>query len=263
MSLAKIAILVTILTALLAITACDQKAGNDTPLRIGYAIEKPYSYINNDGFLTGQSIETARVIAKKLGYTDITWVQMNFSSLIDRLKNKRIDIIAAGMFVRPDREAIIDFSTPFIKVKSGFLVARNYAEKLRQFNINTEVIRIIVLAGSVEYERLSRISSTTIHIIQAPDIASAKAAFSSGIGDALFLSVPSVKAILADYSNKHEIVSAKAVLGSEVIENVGFAFHPDAKSLRADWDKAATPWIKSQEHLDLIKQFGFSAENTL
>ncbi len=249
--------------ALLSIffTACEQKAGDNDSLRIGYAIEKPYAYINDDGKLTGQSIETARVLAQKIGYENITWVQMDFSSLLSRLMNQRIDVIAAGMFIHPERESKIDFSIPFLKVTSAFLVARKNAEKLRQFEINTEVVRVIVLAGSVELERLQLLGSSNLHIIKVPDLVSAKAALASDLGDALFLSVPTLDAALADFSNKYEIVSSRAVLGSEIIEYVGFGFHPEQETLKKRWNQAAKPWLTSSEHLKLITKFGFSADN--
>jgi polar amino acid transport system substrate-binding protein len=84
-------------------------------LVVGTAITKPFEYHEPEtGELRGFDVDIANHIAKKMG-VELEWVEMPFANLLPALQEKKIDMTIAAMYITPEREAQIDFSTPYIK----------------------------------------------------------------------------------------------------------------------------------------------------
>lgn len=83
----------------------------------------PFEYIEGSKF-AGIDIELSEAIAKDLG-KELKVENMEFASLIDALNSGKVDFVAAGMSVRPDREEQVDFTinyynaTQVIIIKDG------------------------------------------------------------------------------------------------------------------------------------------------
>src|SRR5690606_16634992 len=90
--------LAVMLVAGLAWKAFADRRGGATPLRVGYAIEAPYAFLDEDGRVTGEAPETARWVARRLGRGEPEWVLTEFGSLIGQLQEGRFDVIACGLF---------------------------------------------------------------------------------------------------------------------------------------------------------------------
>src|SRR6187402_3436609 len=72
-------------------------------VRIGYANETPFAYTTSDGTVTGESPEIAKKVFAKLGVKKVDAVLTEWGSLIPGLRAGRFDVIAAGMYVTPER----------------------------------------------------------------------------------------------------------------------------------------------------------------
>ena len=86
------------------------------------ANEAPYGYATPDGKLTGEAPEVAKAVLAKMGITQVDGVLTEFGSLIPGLKAGRFDIIAAGMYVNPQRCNEIAFSEPSYGIGQAILV---------------------------------------------------------------------------------------------------------------------------------------------
>lgn len=83
-------------------------------LMVGTAITEPFEYHDPDtGELIGFDIDTAEYIADKLG-VELEWVEMPFANLIPALQDRKVDMIIAAMYIKPEREELVDFSEPYI-----------------------------------------------------------------------------------------------------------------------------------------------------
>lgn len=120
-------------------------------VRVGFANEAPFGYAEADGTLTGEAPEVARAIFEALGIPELQGVLTEFGSLIPGLQARRFDVIAAGMFINPERCAEITFSNPDYQVKSAFMVpAGNPMGILTYEDVTSTGARLGVLTGAVE-----------------------------------------------------------------------------------------------------------------
>jgi Bacterial extracellular solute-binding proteins, family 3 len=93
-------------------------------IRIGYAVEAPYAFLKPGGEVTGESPKVAKQIVARPGIRRIEWRQSEFGSLISGLESGRFDVIAAGMFITPERAQRVSFSEPTFHVQQGLLVPK-------------------------------------------------------------------------------------------------------------------------------------------
>ena len=110
-------------------------------VRVGYAVEMPYAYVDENGIVTGESPETARRILERLGIKNIKWTQTEFDSLITGLNSGRFDIIAAGMYITKERSKQISFSNPSFHVKQGLLFLKGKIDNRIKTLLSHRIIR--------------------------------------------------------------------------------------------------------------------------
>jgi len=131
-------------------------------LVIGYAEEPPYAFALDNGTVTGESPEVAKVIAARLGVADIEWRVVEFGNLIGELEAGRIDLIAAGMFITPERAGRVAFSEPTFRVQPGLLVAAGNPLGLHAYAdiVANPAVRIAVLEGQKPRRRILTVAAT-------------------------------------------------------------------------------------------------------
>lgn len=237
------------------------------PLRIGYAEEPPYAFALENGTVTGESPEVAKAIAARLGITDIEWRLVEFGDLIDELETGNIDLIAAGMFITPERAGRVVFSEPTFHVRPGLLVARGNPSDLHAYAdaLGRSKVRTAVLHGSVEEELLRRMGFAEGRLFLVPDALTGRVAVESGLAQCLALSLPTLRWIVqGDAAGKTEVAQPFAVPDDPAIQGLGygaFAFRRgDGDRLQA-WNAELRKYIGSREHLELVAGFGFTAED--
>jgi ABC-type amino acid transport substrate-binding protein len=83
-------------------------------LVVGTSITEPFEFYHPDtGELVGFDVDTAGVIAKRLG-VELLWVEMPFANLIPSLQERKIDMTIAAMYITPERETRVDFAQPYL-----------------------------------------------------------------------------------------------------------------------------------------------------
>ncbi|MBI5255005.1 MAG: transporter substrate-binding domain-containing protein [Burkholderiales bacterium] len=231
-------------------------------LRVGYAVEAPYAMLGPGGEVTGESPATAREVAQRLGLPRIEWVQVAFGELIPSLLERRFDLIAAGLFVTPERARRVRFSDPTVRVLPGLLVRRGNpagVKGYRELAARTDV-RVAVLAGSVEQQRLRTLGLPATQTVVVPDAQAGHAALAAAAVEVLALSLPTVRSIAAASPERFQALDDAPPPGGSAAHDadvVAFAFHPDDAALQRAWNAAQSGWVGGAEHLRTVARFGF------
>lgn len=88
-----------------------QKAGK---LVVGTAITRPFEYYDDDGDLIGFDVDLMNLLAARLN-VEIEWQEVAFADLLTQLNAGQVDIVIAAMYIRPDREELVDMSQPYLE----------------------------------------------------------------------------------------------------------------------------------------------------
>lgn len=229
-----------------------QQVRSSGVLRIGYAVEPPYAWVGADGQVLGESPDSARQIAQRLGVPRLDWVQVGFGELIPGLLERRFDVAAAGLFVTPARQRQVRFSAPTVRVLPGLLVRHGNPLQLQSYQgLQGSPARVAAVEGSVEQQRLQ--PALGARLLLVPDAATGRAALAGGRVDALALSQPTLLWMTRDLPGVFEVVADTSLPGDQV----AFAFHPEAAALQAAWDTAQAGWVGSDAQRRLVGPLGF------
>ncbi|NDY56696.1 ectoine/hydroxyectoine ABC transporter substrate-binding protein EhuB [Desulfovibrio sulfodismutans] len=244
----------------------EQKTWTGKTLRVGYAEEYPFAFRDASGRVTGEAPETARAVLSQLGVTDIQWVLADFSSLIPRLEEDDIDMIAAGMFATPERAKRIDFSLPTVQVGQGLLVRAGNPKGLSSYDetASRPDVVLAVLAGSVEEDYLKGLGIPGAQLFRVPDAATGVAAVTAGRADGLALSAPTVNLLARGTNGACQAAApftGPITNGREGKGQAAFGFRKDDTALRERINGVLADFVGSPRHLELIGPFGFSAQD--
>lgn len=236
-------------------------------VRIGYANEAPYGYLNSaTGDITGEAPEIAKVILQRMGAKRIEPVVTEFGSLIPGLKARRFDVIAAGMYITPERAKEINFSNPTYVVGEAFLVRPGNPLELHSFedvSIHLDA-RLAVLGGSVEHGYAKTLGVPANRIVVFPDYPSALAGLQTGRVDAVAATVLTANDLLNKLNGRgielarpfrDPMIDGKSARGYGA-----FGFRKSDTAFLDAFNQQLGEFIGTPEHLELVKPFGFSQE---
>lgn len=226
-------------------------------VRIGYAVEAPFAILGDAGEVTGEAPEIARHVVEGLGIPRIEWRQMDFGSLVPELRAGRIDVIAAGLFITPERSGRVLFSRPTMAVRQAALVPAGNPRGLRSYKdiAGRPDVAVAVLAGSVEDQFMRRLGMGDGRLLRVPDALTGRRAVETGLAATLLLSEPSLRGMLSrGGSDGFEVV----VEGEIEAGLPAFAFRLDEPELRDAWDDVLSAYLGSEGHLAMLAALGLT-----
>jgi len=244
-----------------------ERARSQGFVRVGFANEAPFGYADAAGKLTGEAPEVLRVVLANLGIPEVDGVLTEFGSLIPGLKAGRFDIIAAGMYVNPQRCEQILFSQPTYSIGEAFAVPAGNPKGLATY---TEVaadpaIKLGVMTGAIQKEYAMKSGVREDQIMSFPDTPSAIAALRAGRVDV----VAATSLTIADMIQKSgegsgiEALKSFAKVGEEsVVGHGAFGFRKEDSDFRDAVNGELAGFLGSPEHLALVTPLGFG-ENLL
>ncbi|MFC3286211.1 ectoine/hydroxyectoine ABC transporter substrate-binding protein EhuB [Litchfieldella rifensis] len=231
-------------------------------VRAAFANESPYGYVNEEGVLTGESPEVARVIFNRLGVENLDGILTEWASLLPGLNAGRWDMVAAGMFITPGRCKEVAFSNPSYMMGQSFLVQAGNPHDLHSYEdvANNDEVTLGVLAGAVErgYARDAGIPDSQVQ--ELPDQTSMLAAVRTGRIDAAALTSVSIER-MAQLGGDRVERAEPFDTPPEAIGYGGFAFRKADEALIEEFNAHLADFIGSEEHLELVRPFGFTEAN--
>lgn len=232
-------------------------------VRVGFANEAPYGYATPAGELTGEAPEVAKVVLQRMGIPEVDGVLTEFGSLIPGLNAGRFDMIAAGMFITPQRCEQIDFSEPSYGIGQAFLVKEGNPKNINNYADIAEKsdATLGVMAGAVEKGYAVDAGVPESRISTFPDGPSGLAAVQAGRVDAFALTSLSIANLVKTAGEGAGVMRAEPfsiVAGESVKGHGAFGFRKEDDAFREAFNEELTKFIGTEEHLELVSQFGFS-----
>lgn len=230
-------------------------------IRVGFANEAPYGFADANGKLTGEAPTVARAIMKKLGVKDIQGVLTEFGSLIPGLAARRFDMIAAGMFITPERCGQILFSNPDYLAAEGLAVKKGNPHNLSDYaSVASAGVKLGVETGAVEGDYAKQGGVKSSQIQQFPNGPTGMQALTSGRIDAFSLTALSLQYLISTGSYKGlDVVSFVPKDKGKPIQTCGgYGFRKGDQSLVDKFNEQLAAMQKSGELATMVKSFGFT-----
>ncbi len=231
------------------------------PLMLAIANEAPFGYIDATGTITGEAPEIARVVLERIAPDHvIEWVNTEFGSLISGLKNNEFDIVAAGMFITPERCREVAFSNPTYVIGEAFVVhADNPLEIHDYWSIaDNEAVRVGLMVGAVQYN-YALVTGTPAHrALLSPDYPTAIEALRSGEIDAIGMTALTAANLVEEHSDLAATEQFFPEFDGQLVRGYGaFAFRLQDQDLVDAFDAELAEFIGSDEHWAIVDPFGF------
>ncbi|TQK53399.1 amino acid ABC transporter substrate-binding protein (PAAT family) [Brevibacillus sp. AG162] len=243
-----------------------KKAKSQGFVTVGFANEKPYAYASPDGKLTGEAVEVARVILKRMGINEMNGVLTEFGSLIPGLKAKRFDIITAGMYITPKRAQEVAFANPEYSIGEALAVKKGNPLGLKSYKdiAAKPQAKVAVMSGGIETEYLEKSGVKKEQMVLVPDQPSAIAALQAGRADAITMTGPSLQAMLESAKDDQlervmDFVQPE-IEGKSVRGYGAAAFRKEDEAFVKAYNEELQKLKESGELLEILKPFGFTEQ---
>ncbi|MBR7672001.1 ectoine/hydroxyectoine ABC transporter substrate-binding protein EhuB [Streptomyces daliensis] len=261
--------------ALGATTACSRVSSADAAnggdllerlraqgtVRLGIAGEQPYSYIDKDGELTGSSPAIARVIFERLGIASVQPLPTEFNSLIPGLNSQQYDVVAAGMYITPERCGQVLFADPEYEMPDAFIVRKGNPKNLRTYkDIKKTGAKMATGVGyaEIDYAKDAGVEQDSMMLLQ--DQLAGLLAVEQGRADVFAGTAVTVRNVVKQTKSKRaEYTEAftPTLDGKPDLGTGAFAFRKGEDNLRDAFNAELRKMKKSGELLRVMKPFGF------
>lgn len=229
-------------------------------VRLGIAGEVPFGYIDKDGHLTGEAPELAKVIFKRLGVDRVQPVPTEFGSLIPGLNSQQFDVVAAGMYVNPERCRQVIFADPDYQMLDSFIVRKGNPMGLHSYqDVVAKKAKFATGTGYAEIQYAVDAGYKQSDILIVPDQVAGLNAVEAGRVDVFAGTALTIRAVVKK-SAKAEAIRpfAPLVKGRPHVDGGAFAFRPTETKLRDAFNVELHKLKKSGELFRILRPFGFT-----
>ncbi len=231
-------------------------------ITIGIANEAPYGFEAEGGEITGEAPEVARAVLSRLGIDEMNAEIVDFGSLIPGLNAGQFDMIAAGMFITPERCEQILFSDPDYCAPQALGVPAGNPNNLNSYeDIANSDATLGVLSGAVEvgYAEAAGVPQGQITTLDSP--ASMVQALKGGRIDAFGLTSISVRNLVkGDDDLEVSDTFVPVVDGEEQLGCGGYGFRTENEPFRDAFNEVLNEMQSNDEILPLVEEFGFGPD---
>jgi polar amino acid transport system substrate-binding protein len=230
-------------------------------IRVGFFIESPFSFADEEGRLSGVNPELTRRILSNMGIPEMDGVLSEFASLIPGLKARRFDIIASGLSITAERCQEVAFSDPIWTGLSVFAVRKDHPVPIETFqDVATSGVSIGMVTGAREVQIAEAAGVQSSQITAFPDIEGAIAGLRAGRVDA----VPIGKITFDLLGQKMDLTDLSTTTPFRPVEDkpdgVGIAFRPEDSDFRDQFNDQLAELQASGEVEDIAEEFGLDVE---
>ncbi|MER5595830.1 ectoine/hydroxyectoine ABC transporter substrate-binding protein EhuB [Streptomyces sp. NPDC002265] len=229
-------------------------------VRLGIAGEIPFGYIGRNGDLTGEAPELAKAVFKRLGVDRVQPVPTEFGSLIPGLNSQQFDVVAAGMYVNPDRCEQVIFADPDYRMLDSFIVRKGNPMGLHTYqDVVARKARFATGTGYAEIQYAVEAGYRESDILVVPDQVAGLNAVEAGRADVFAGTALTTREVVRK-SRKAEATKGFAPLvgGKPHVDGGAFAFRPAETRLRDAFNVELRKLKRSGELFRILRPFGFT-----
>ncbi|MER6269622.1 ectoine/hydroxyectoine ABC transporter substrate-binding protein EhuB [Streptomyces sp900105755] len=229
-------------------------------VRLGIAGEIPFGYIDKDGHLTGEAPELAKAIFKRLGVDRVQPVPTEFGSLIPGLNSQQFDVVAAGMYVNPERCAQVIFADPDYQMLDSFVVRKGNPKGLHDYkDVVAKKAKFATGTGYAEIQYAVEAGYKESDILIVPDQVAGLNAVEAGRVDVFAGTAVTTRAVVKK-SAKAEATKPFAPLvgGKPHVDGGAFAFRSAETRLRDAFNVELHKLKRNGELARILRPFGFT-----
>jgi len=213
-----------------------------------------------NGEVTGAAPEVAKAVLKKMGISNIEAVVAEYGAMIPGLQATRFDLVAAGLFMKPERCEGALFSEPDVCGAEGVLVKKGNPSNIKgaaDIAANPD-FKVGVCGGCVQEKYALDAGVARSQIVVVPDVPSGLKMLQDGRIDAYTMLALSLNDIVGKTAAIDVEVVAPA--SNTPISCAGAAFRKTDQEFRDAYDVALAELKASGEFDAILSKFGFSPE---
>ena len=237
--------------------------GHNEGLAIAFYSYRPNAYLNEAGDLVGTDPEMIRAVLTDMGLKVSTMVDTEWGNLVPGLNAGRFDIVAAGMYVTPDRCKQVAFSEPYLGFSQAMAVPKGNSNDLQTIeDVVAKGLKVAVIAGSAQVGYAADAGMPSENVMQIPDTATGAAALRAGRVDALYIDTPGIRALVESIPERDLDMTKPfdTVKGRVVMPHGAFAFRQsDAEFVKA-FNVALKKRLADPDHVKMLERNGLSAD---
>ncbi|QVJ01120.1 ectoine/hydroxyectoine ABC transporter substrate-binding protein EhuB [Nocardiopsis eucommiae] len=234
---------------------------------VALANEVPFGFVDSSGNPAGQSPAVAKAVFEELGVPEIQASATSWDGLIPGLQANRYDVIAAGVFITPERCQEVAFSEPTATSPEAFLVAKDNPEKIQHFEdfVKNPDLKLAVLNGSVEqtYAEYFEVPSGQLELI--PDQTRGFELLESGRVDAVSMLAVSHSYLLIERNMEDQYTVSDPFYpvmdGNEEKGWGGLCVRPEDEELLSEINRVVAEFTESGRLLELGEEWGFTEDD--
>ncbi len=266
--------------ALGALAACGDDGGNgeaggdgegggllaqlqeEGSVTVGFAGEAPYSF-EQDGELTGATVELHRAIFSELGIDNVEGEQTDFSSLIPGLNAERFDVVSAGMSILPDRCEQASFSEPEFMYTTALMVEEGNPNNLSTIDDVADAgdVQLATMTGAIESSYAESLGIDNIEVAGPQD---GMDTVTQGRADVFALTGISLNWMADNNPDANVEVTESFVQeidGEPQVGAGGTVFRDENTELLEAYNEELEAIVSDEErYLEITGPFGFTAE---
>lgn len=240
---------------------------------IGIAGYAPYGYKQPDGSFTGEQVEIVKYVLKQMGITKLEFVAMDFGALIPSLVAGRIDMGAAGIYIRPKRCEQILFAEPTWGQGAAYVVKKGNPKNLHNFKdiAKTDGAILAVLAGGTEETLAKKDGVPDSKLLKVGDKAAGISAVVAGRADGFALSAFAINDIVRTAGDLIGVESSGSIteIAGENYQGHGAIGFPkgEGEALKANmafrdaFQAELKKWMDSGGYHEMAAAWGFGPKD--
>lgn len=232
-------------------------------IRFGISLRPPFSYLASDSTPTGVSVETARMVAERLGIKKHEFQTRSFDSLLDWLNLNDFDVMVEVMFATPERADKADFSIPYLKLVTSLLVKKGNPLNLRSYaDVVRSNARVMVFKGSFQ-EKWATEKIPATRLLKCLDFEHSVLAFERDEVDVYLTAGPAGQETIKKASIPLDQVVPTDKIYTTMPQPIPvcFAVAKGQQQLLEQWNRALHQVVKSPEYSAMLIKYGFSPQD--